>query len=397
VPAAPEQTSPVPLARLDQADSALFDELLGAVARVARSAAFTLGEEVEAFEAEFAAYCGTRHAVGVSSGTEALALALRALEIGPGDEVVVPANSFIATAEAVTLVGAVPRFVDVDASTALVTATLIEPAIGPRTRCVIPVHLYGRTVELDPILQLARQARIAVVEDACQAHGALLGGRRAGAMADAGCFSFYPAKNLGAWGDAGALVTDNETIAERVRLLRSHGERPRYTHHVAGTTARLDAIQAAVLRVKLRRLDCWNARRRRLAAALTAALDGGPVRAPAPCAAGSDHVFHQYVVTSDARDALRRHLAAHGVASAVHYPVPIHRSPAYAAAGRACGPLVAAEALATRICSLPLHPALTDDELARVAGAVREFVSPSAHVAIEQLAHGSIDDEGAAP
>ena len=242
----------IPLTRLDNSDPELTEELLAKIADLASRAAFIGGPEVEAFEEEFASYCGTRHAVGISSGTEALELALRALEIGPGDEVIVPTNSFIATAEAVSLVGATPRFVDVDPATALMTAEHLAAAIGPRTRCVIPVHLYGRTLDLDPIVAVARKAGLAIVEDACQAHGAYLGDRRAGSIADAGCFSFYPAKNLGAWGDGGGLVTNDDAIADKVRLLRSHGERPRYHHRVPGKTARLDAIQAAVLRIKLR-------------------------------------------------------------------------------------------------------------------------------------------------
>jgi dTDP-3-amino-3,4,6-trideoxy-alpha-D-glucose transaminase len=361
----------IPLTRMDNADPALLDELLATVERVARSAAFTLGTEVEAFEDEFAAYCGSRHAVGLSSGTEALVLALRALDIGPGDEVVVPANSFIATAEAVSLVGATPRFVDVDPGTALVTAELMEPAIGPRTRCLIPVHLYGRMVDLEPIIDLARRCGLAVIEDACQAHGALLHGRRAGSMADAGAFSFYPAKNLGAWGDAGALVTDDAGIADRVELLRSHGERPRYHHRMPGTTARLDGLQAAILRVKLQRLEEWNAGRRRVGAALTAALQGGPVRTPVPVTDGGDHVFHQFVVGSDDRDGLREHRAAHGIASAVHYPVPIHRTQAYAT--RDTPALPVSEALAARSCSLPMHPDMTDADIARVADVVGAY------------------------
>jgi dTDP-4-amino-4,6-dideoxygalactose transaminase len=367
----------IPLTRLDNADPALMEELLAAVERVARSAAFTLGAEVEAFEEEYAAYCGTRHAIGLSSGTEALLLALRALEVGSGDEVIVPANSFIATAEAVSLVGATPRFVDVDARTALITPDAIEAAIGPRTRCVIPVHLYGRMVDLDPILGLARVHGVAVVEDACQAHGALLAGRRAGSIADAGCFSFYPAKNLGAWGDGGALVTSDDAIADRVRLLRSHGERPRYHHQVIGTTARLDALQAALLRVKLRRLDGWNAGRRRAAVGLADALEGGPVVPPAPVLDGGDHVFHQFVVTTEARDALRDHLALHGVASAIHYPIPLHRAPAYrSTAANRCS-LAVAEHLAGRICSLPMHPAMSGGEIARIAAGVHEFSVPA--------------------
>jgi dTDP-3-amino-3,4,6-trideoxy-alpha-D-glucose transaminase len=370
---AADEVGAIPLTRLDNADPELMDELLGEVERIARSAAFTLGSEVEDFEQEFADYCGTGHAVGLSSGTEALVLALRALGIGPGDEVVVPANSFIATAEAVSLVGATPRFADVNPDTALVTAELMERAMGPRTRCLIPVHLYGRTVDLDPILALARAAGVAVVEDACQAHGAVMGGRRAGSVADCGCFSFYPAKNLGAWGDGGALVTNDDAIADQVRLLRSHGERPRYHHRVPGTTARLDAVQAAVLRVKLRRLDIANAGRRRTAKALTEALADASVRAPAAVSAAGDHVFHQYVVSTPARDELRGHLAARGIASAVHYPVPIHRTQAYAVAGSGPGSLPVAEMLAERSCSLPVFPTMSDDDISRVADAVRDF------------------------
>ena len=368
--------SAIPLTRMDNADPALMEELLEAVETVARSGAFTGGAEVEAFEEEFAAYCGTRHAVGVSSGTEALALALRALEIGPGDEVIVPANSFIATAEAVTLVGATPRFVDVDEGTALVTAAHVAPAIGPRTRAVIPVHLYGRTVDLAPIVALAARAGIAVIEDACQAHGAWVApGRRAGSVGDCAAFSFYPAKNLGAWGDAGGLVTSDDTIAERVRLLRSHGERPRYNHLVPGTTARLDSIQAAVLRIKLRRLDMWNAARRRIAAALSDALAGASVSRPL-AVTGGDHVHHQFVVRSSAREALRRHLGLAGISTGVHYPVPIHRSPAYRATGLGAGSLPVAEAWAASACSLPMYPLLTREEIGRVTAAVHAFGVP---------------------
>ncbi len=367
-------TPDIPLTRLDNADPALMDELLDAVKRVAYNAAFTLGPEVEAFESEYAEYCGTDHAVGVSSGTEALALALRALDVRPGEEVIVPANSFIATAEAVSLVGATPRFVDVDPRTALITAEAVEAAIGPHTSCVIPVHLYGRTVELDPLVALARDRGLSVVEDACQAHGALLDGRRVGSVGDAGCFSFYPSKNLGAWGDGGAVVSNDARLAERVRLLRAHGEHTRYHHELVGTTARLDAIQAAILRVKLRHLDDWNEGRRYVGGALRGALQGGPVTPPAPADERGDHVFHQFVVQTDDRDGLRRHLAGVGVASALHYPIPIHETPAYASSGSAQPTLPVTEALAKRVCSLPMHPLMTDEEIARVAAAVREFV-----------------------
>ena len=363
----------VPLARMDNADPALTDELLAAVERVARSASFVLGSEVEEFEAEFAAYCETREAIGVASGTDALALSLKALGVGPGDEVIVPANSFIATAEAVSIAGATPRLVDVDPDTQLLTAAIVERAIGPKTACVIPVHLYGRTAPMDSLLAVARRAGLAVIEDACQAHGARFDGRRVGSLGDLGCFSFYPAKNLGAWGDGGAVVTADPELAHRVRLLRSHGESPRYQHHVPGFTSRLDAIHAAVLRVKLRRLDGWNEARRRAAAALTQALEGAPVRTPAPVPDGRDHVYHQYVVESTDRDGLREHLGERGIGSGIHYPVPIHRSAAYASLGLAPGSLRAVESLAGRICSLPIFPGMTDEQIAWVATAVAEF------------------------
>jgi dTDP-4-amino-4,6-dideoxygalactose transaminase len=365
--------------RFDNSDPELMAELMQAVRAVAERAAFIHGEDVEAFESEFAAYCGTSHAIGVSSGTEALALALRALGVGAGDEVIVPANSFVATAEAVTLTGATPIFVDVHPATQLVSAELIEPAIGPRTRAVIPVHLYGRTVELDTLVALAHEKGLAVIEDACQAHGARYRGRRVGSVGDCGCFSFYPSKNLGAWGDGGAVVTSDSHLADRVRLLRSHGERPRYRHRLPGTTARLDTIQAAILRLKLRRLDSWNAARRRLAKALDAALRSSSVELPAPRTDGHDHVFHQYVVQTEQRDSLRAHLEKCGVASSVHYPQPIHLSEAYAR--RWSRSLPVAERLAGRICSVPLFPSMTDSELERVASAVDGFTRTQAFAA----------------
>jgi dTDP-3-amino-3,4,6-trideoxy-alpha-D-glucose transaminase len=366
-------TGRIPITRLDSADPPLLEELLGVVARVASAGAFTLGDEVEGFEAEFADYCGSPHAVGVSSGTEAITLALEALGIGPGDEVIVPANSFIATAEGVSRAGATPVPVDVDPASHLVTPAIVRAAIGPRTRCVIPVHLMGSTVDMDGILAVAREAGLRVVEDAAQAHGALHGGRRAGAMGDAGCFSFYPTKNLGAWGDGGAVVTPHPDVAERVRLLRSHGERPRYHHRIVGTTARLDALQAALLRVKLRRLDGWNDERRALGAALRDGLAGSGVELPEPACPASDRVHHLFVVRSRRRDALRAHLDGLGVATAVHYPTPIHRTEAYAGLGMGPESLPVAERLAGEICTLPLFPTMAPDDVARVTEAVHHF------------------------
>ena len=365
--------APIPVTRLDQADPILLEQLLEVVGTVARKGAFTMGAELEAFESEFAAYCGSEHAVGVSSGTEAISLALRALEIGPGDEVIVPTNSFIATAEAVSWVGATPKLVDVDPDSHLLTAEAVAAAIGPRTRAVIPVHLMGSTVDLDPILDLAGEAGLRVIEDTAQAHGAYHRGRRVGSLGDIGCFSFYPTKNLGGWGDGGGIVTDDEELATRVRLLRSHGESPRYHHRVVGTTARLDALQAALLRVKLRHLDDRNADRRRLGAALRAGLDGTSVELTSPAFEGADHVYHLFIVRSKRRDALRAHLEQHGVSSAVHYPFPIHATEAYGAAP--AGTLPVAERLAQEICTLPLFPTMSDEDVARVVAAVASFDS----------------------
>jgi dTDP-3-amino-3,4,6-trideoxy-alpha-D-glucose transaminase len=344
--------TPIPVTRLDQADPILLEELLEVVGRVARQGAFTLGAELEAFEAEFAAYCGSRYSVGVSNGTEAISLALRALGIGVGDEVIVPSNSFIATAEAVSWIGATPKLVDVDPETHLLTAEAVKAAIGPRTRCVIPVHLMGSTVDLDPIMAVAREAGLRVIEDTAQAHGAFHRGRRVGSIGDIGCFSFYPTKNLGGWGDGGGIVTDDEELATRIRLLRSHGESPRYHHKIVGTTARLDALQAALLRVKLRHLDERNADRRRLGAVLREGLAGTSVELVAPAFAGADHVYHLFIVRSKQRDALRAHLERRGVGSAVHYPFPIHRTEAYGPMPE--GTLPVAERLAEEICTLPL-------------------------------------------
>jgi dTDP-3-amino-3,4,6-trideoxy-alpha-D-glucose transaminase len=367
------QRDVIPVTRLDQADPALLAELLGVVERVASTGAFTMGAELEAFEADYAAYCGSEHAVGVSSGTEAIVLALTALGIGAGDEVILPANSFIATAEAVSLAGATPVPIDVDPWTHLMTAEAVAAAITPRTACVIPVHLMGSTVDMEPILEVARKAGLRVIEDTAQAHGAWLRGRRVGSLGDVGCFSFYPTKNLGGWGDGGAIVTDDATIAERVRLLRSHGEQPRYHHRIVGTTARLDALQAALLRVKLRRLDDRNDDRRRVGAALREGLAGSSVALPSAATPDGDHVYHLFIVRSAERDALRAHLDSHGISTAVHYPFAIHRTEAYAHLGMPAGSLPVAERLTEVSCTLPLFPTMSDTDVARIVEAVHSF------------------------
>lgn len=364
----------VPLTLLDNRNEELFEELLRAVETVARSGAFIGGEAVERFEHELADCCEARYAIGVSSGTEALTLALRALEVRPGDEVIVPANSFVATAEAVCLAGAVPRFADVDPETQLITAETVVRAHGSRVRGVIPVHLFGRTVEIGEVLAVARERGMWLLEDCAQAHGARYSGRRVGTWGDAGTFSFYPAKNLGAWGDGGAVVTDLPEVADRVRLLRSHGERPRYHHRTVGTTGRLDAIQAAVLERKLPHLENWNDARRRAADRLREAI--GPcehVELPPPARPPADHVYHQFVVRTRYRDEFREHLSAYGIASGIHYPVPIHRSEAFAGAFSGCDPAPNATALAREICSLPMFPSLDDEQIEQIAAAVQQF------------------------
>jgi dTDP-4-amino-4,6-dideoxygalactose transaminase len=363
----------VPFIRLDAAHPQLFSELLEVVERVGRDAAFTLGPEVENFERSFAAYCETQHAVGISSGTQALELALRGLGIGPGDEVIVPTYTFIATAEAVSTVGATPRLVDVDPETALITAEIVKNALTPNTRAVIPVHLFGRPVDMDPIVDLCRGRGIAVIEDACQAHGARYRGRRVGSLGDAGCFSFYPTKNLGGWGDGGALVTSDPELDAKVRLLRSHGEGSRNHHELVTGTHRLDALQAAILEVKLRHLDEWNEKRRTAAAAFSAALADNSLALPAPAAANCENVFHLYVVRSAERDALRNHLDGRGVASGIHYPTPVHLQPAYAELDLTPGSLPVAERLASECCSLPLFPAIEDWHIAETVAAIESF------------------------
>ncbi len=377
LPLAATEGKRVPFIRLDNANPELMAELLEVVERIASESAFTLGPELERFEQNFAAYCGTEHGIGVSSGTAALELALRGLGIGPGDEVIVPTYSFIATAEAVSTVGATPVIVDVEEETALINAEIVAAAITERTRCVIPVHLFGRTVEMDPLLELCREREIHVVEDACQAHGALYRGKPVGSLGDAGCFSFYPTKNLGGWGDGGAFVSNDPELSHRVRLLRSHGEGTRHHHEMATGTHRLDTLQAAILEVKLGHLEDWNQRRRDAAAALGAALVGSSVDLPIPPAPDGDNVFHLFVIRSGHRDALRDHLDACGVASAIHYPTPIHLQPAYADLGLGPGSLPVAERLASENCSLPIFPAIEDWHIAETAAAVTSFEVPA--------------------
>jgi dTDP-4-amino-4,6-dideoxygalactose transaminase len=367
----------VPYLDLGAVNRELQDEIEAAVLRVVRSGRYVLGPEVEAFESDFAAYCGSAHAVACASGLDALVLALRGLGVGPGDEVIVPSNTYIATWLAVSAVGATIVPVEPDEDSALIDVDGARAAIGPRTAAVLAVHLYGRLVDWRPLRALCDERGLALVEDAAQAHGAARDGRRAGAVGHVGCFSFYPSKNLGALGDAGALTTDDPGLAERVRVLRNYGARERYRNEVRGVNSRLDPIQAAVLGVKLAHLDADNARRRAVARVYDAGLAGLDGIAIPP-AGDEDHVHHLYVVRAAERDALRAHLGAAGIGTEVHYPIPPHLSEAYAGLGLGPGSLPIAERLADEVLSLPMAPQLSEASATAVVRAVCVWPAPRA-------------------
>jgi dTDP-4-amino-4,6-dideoxygalactose transaminase len=351
----------------------LREELDEAVGRVLASGWFILGEEVTSFEHEFAAYCGADHCVGVNSGLDAIHVALRALGVGPGDEVLVPAHTFVATWLGVTHAGATPVPVGVDDSTYNLDPAQVEEVLTERTRAIVPVHLYGQTADMDPIMALATHHGLAVLEDAAQAHGAEYRGSRAGALGHVAAFSFYPGKNLGAMGDAGAIVTDDVELAERCRMLRNYGSRRKYHHELAGHNTRLDELQAAVLRVKLRHLDAWNARRRALAHRYHDALQFPELVLPA-VTAESAHVWHLFVVRHPQRDALIEAIARRGVDTLIHYPVPPHVAPAYREATPCGNGHAQAERLAGEVLSLPIGPHLGEAESVRAIHAVRAAV-----------------------
>ena len=352
----------------------LRHELLNALARVLDAGAFIQGPEVQAFEDEFAAYCEAACAVGVASGTDALALALRALGIRPGDTVAVPAFTFAATAEAVCHTGARPIFVDIDPHTfTLDPAALRRAAHSHGIRAVIPVHLYGQPAAMDDLVAVAKEVGAVVIEDAAQAHGARYRGRRAGTLGVCGCFNFYPTKNLGALGDAGAITTDDAGLAARLRALRDHGQGGKYQHACVGFNSRLDAMQAAALRLKLPHLDRWNGRRQALAAAYRDALhDVAGISMPAT-GPDRDHVFHLFVIRCRNRDGLRRALETDGIATAVHYPIPLHLQPAFADVGYCSGDFPEAEAAAREVLALPLYPELSDEAVAFVCDRIRNW------------------------
>lgn len=355
----------IPFLDLGAAYRDLQPQIDAAVARVLASGWYILGPEVEAFEAEWAAYCGAAHAVGLANGLDALTLALRALDIGPGDEVIVPSNTYIATWLAVSGVGATPVPVEPDPATHNMDPERIESALTPRTRALLPVHLYGQPADLDPILTIARRNGLRVIEDAAQAHGAAHRGRRIGAHGDIICWSFYPGKNLGAFGDAGAVTTDDADLAARVTLLRNYGSRQKYVNEEAGVNSRLDPLQAAVLRVKLEVLDDWTARRRAIAALYTEGLAGTGLILP-HVPEWADPAWHLYVVRSLDRDGVQKHLTEAGIGTLIHYPIPPHMQQAYAWLGLAPEALPLGRDLAAQVISLPIGPHLTLEQAARI-------------------------------
>lgn len=366
----------IPGADLRAQNLPLRDALRAAFERLLDSGAFVLGPDVRAFEEAFAAYCESGQCVGVGNGTDALVLALRALDIGPGDAVVVPAFTFAATAEAVCLVGAEPLFVDIDPLTFTLDPAALEALLRrerTRVKAVLPVHLYGQVAAMDEILLHSAAVGAAVVEDAAQAHGARYRGKRAGSFGALACFSFYPTKNLGAAGDGGAITTRDPELAARLRRLRDHGQSAKYEHAVVGYNSRLDTLQAAVLHAKLAHLDAWNERRRAIAARYVAALDDLDWLTLPRVAAEREHVYHLFVVRCADRDGLQRHLAEAGIATSIHYPRALHQQPAFAAFAPASGTLPEAEAAAREVLALPCYPELSDAAVDSVCETVRAW------------------------
>jgi dTDP-4-amino-4,6-dideoxygalactose transaminase len=365
----------IPFVDLKRQAIDLRDDFAAVIWSVIDRAAYTMGPELKQFEQDFAALCDTAECVGVSSGTDAVKLALLGAGVQPGDEVIVPVNTFIATAEAVSHIGAVPVFVDCLADTALIDPDLVESAITPRTTAILPVHLYGQPADMEAILDIAARHCLAVVEDACQAHGATYRGRAVGSFGITAAFSFYPGKNLGALGDGGAVTTSDPEIAARLRLLRNHGQEDKYTHRVVGYCDRLHNLQAGLLSVKLKHLAEWNAQRREAARLYNACLaEELPDVTTVTCRSDVEPVYHLFVVELDDRDDVRTRLGDLGVESGIHYPIPLHLQPAYGDLGYKAGQFPVAERLAGRILSLPMFPQLTREQVEYVVDALHQAI-----------------------
>jgi dTDP-4-amino-4,6-dideoxygalactose transaminase len=348
-------------------------EVIPMLTDIIANAAFIGGPQVTGFEMEFAAFCDSKYSIGVNSGTDALRFALMAVGVDAGDEVITVPNTFIATTEAISQAGATPVFVDVLTDTCNMDPSLIEGKISKKTKAIMPVHLYGQTVDMDPIMQIARKHNIMIIEDACQAHGALYKGRKAGSMGIAGCFSFYPGKNLGAYGEAGAVVTQDKEIDQKVRIIRDHGQEQKHYHAMEGYNGRLDAIQAGVLRLKLKKLADWNEARRQNAKyynELLSAIKGVTIPVEADSVKA---IYHLYVILVDDRDGLRKYLAEKGIGTGLHYPVPLHLQKAYAYMGYKAGAFPVSENLAKRLLSLPMFPELTKEEIKYVCDSIKQY------------------------
>jgi dTDP-4-amino-4,6-dideoxygalactose transaminase/acetyltransferase-like isoleucine patch superfamily enzyme len=371
VPAAPAPaTTAVPFVDLKAQYQAIRPEIQEAINRVLDGGSYVLGEEVAAFEREFATFSGATFGIAVNSGTSALHLALLAAGIGPGDEVITVPFTFVATAAAILYVGAKPVLVDIDPRTFTLDVTKLEQAIGPRTRAIMPVHLYGQPADMEPLVAIARRHGLVVIEDACQAHGAEYRGRRAGSLGDLGCFSFYPGKNLGAYGEGGLVVTDNAEYTRTIRMLRDWGAERKYQHVLKGYNYRMEGFQGAILRVKLRRLEAWTEARRAHAARYDRILANAGVTTPTAMP-DTRHVYHVYAVRSEQRDTLQHELQAVGIQTGIHYPIPVHLQPAYADLGYGAGDFPESERAAREVLSLPMYPELTPELQATVADAVR--------------------------
>jgi dTDP-4-amino-4,6-dideoxygalactose transaminase len=373
-------TQDIPLVDLKTQYATIRDEVRQAIDEVLDSMQLTIGPNVRAFDKEWAEYCGTTQAIGVGSGTDALQLAIRACGVSSGDEVITVSHTFFATVEAIVYANARPILVDVEERSMLMDLSSVASRITPRTKVIIPVHLYGRTVDLKPLRQLAQDRGITIIEDAAQSHGALLDdGKKAGTGGRVNCFSFYCSKNLGAYGEAGSITTNDEKLADDLRALREHGQSTRYYHPIVGYNARLDEIQAAILRIKLRHLDAWNARRQTIAAQYNERFAGTDLITP-EIPAGGRHVFYCYAirVPGGRRDALRAHLTERGIGTQIHYPVPIHMQEAAQFLGYRKGDLPVTEKVAGEVLSLPMYPELTDAQIDRVATGVTEFMRKKA-------------------
>jgi dTDP-4-amino-4,6-dideoxygalactose transaminase len=368
------KTLPIPFVDLAAQNAAINEEINEAILKVLRGTDFILGWDVSLFEAEFAAFCEAEYAVGVDSGTSALELALRAYSIGSGDEVITAANTFIATAFAISYTGATPVLVDIDPQTYTIDVACLERAITARTKAIIPVHLYGHPADMDPILEIARQHKLVVIEDACQAHGAAYKGKRVGSLGHAAAFSFYPAKNLGASGDGGMIVTKDRRVSETLQMLRNYGQVEKYHHVFLGYNRRLDTLQAAMLRVKLKHLDAWNAARSQHAHLYDELLACSPVVLPVE-ADYARSVYHLYVIRTEDRDGLKTYLHNKDIRTGVHYPLPIHLQPAYRHLGYKRSSFPITEQYAEQILSLPMYAELTADSIEYVAEALRDFGS----------------------